>query len=329
MAQTFLVVGCGSIGRRHIRNLGTLGAGRVLLYDPDETALAEATTGTEAEPVDSLEQGFAENPTAVLVCTPPDKHLDIALRAVNAGAHLFVEKPIAPTAEGCDALISAADDAGRILMVGYNLRFQAGIEKMHELVRSGEVGEIFSIRAEFGQYLPDWRPGTDYRTGYYARPESGGGILLDASHELDYLTWIAGQPESIYALIDRKSDLEIETEDLVLLLMRLDSGAFAEVHLDVLEHGYTRRCKIVGSRATLEWDFNAGVTIQRIGSDMAEEFPTRDDVNDMYLQELAFFLRCLSGETTPPVDGRRAVEVLRIVEVAKDSASEGREVLLP
>jgi predicted dehydrogenase len=329
MAQTFLVVGCGSIGQRHIRNLGTLGAGRVLAYDSDQTKLAEATRETDAHPVDSLEQGFAENPTAVLVCTPPDKHLYIALQAVDAGAHLFVEKPIAPTAEGCDALISAASDAGRILMVGYNLRFQTGIEKMHELVQSGEVGKIFSIRAEFGQYLPDWRPGSDYRTGYYARAESGGGILLDASHELDYMTWIAGQPETIYALIDRKSDLEIETEDLVLLLMRLESGAFAEVHLDVLEHGYTRRCKIVGSLATLEWDFNTGVTIRRIGCDTTQKFPTRDDVNDMYLQELAFFLRCLSGETTPPVDGRRAVDVLRMVEAAKDSAREGREVNLP
>ena len=329
MAQTFLVVGCGSIGRRHIRNLGTLGAGRVLAYDLDKAALAEATTGTDAESVSSLEQGFAEKPTAVLVCTPPDKHLDIALQAVNAGAHLFVEKPIAPTDEGCDALISAAGDAGRILMIGYNLRFQAGIEKMHELVQSGDVGKIFSIRAEFGQYLPDWRPGTDYRIGYFSRAESGGGILLDASHELDYLTWIAGQPKSIYALVDKKSDLEIETEDLVLLLMRLETGAFAEVHLDVLEHGYTRRCKIVGSLATLEWDFNTGVTIQRIGSDGAEEFPTRDDVNDMYLEEMAFFLRCLSGEATPPVDGRRAVDILRMVEAAKDSASEGREVNLP
>ena len=328
MAGTFLVVGCGSIGQRHISNLRTLNAGRVLAFDHDESALQRATSGNGAEPVRSLDEGLNANPTAVLVCTPPDTHLDIAIKAVDVNAHLFVEKPIAPTIEGTGELVAAAENAGLVLMVGYNLRFQTGILKLHELVQSGEVGELFTIRAEFGQYLPDWRPGSDYRAGYFARPESGGGILLDASHELDYLTWIAGQPESIYSLVARKSELEIETEDVALLLMRLKSGAFAEVHLDVLERGYTRRCKIVGSRATVEWDFTTGVTIRRNATDSVENFPILEDVNHMYLEELAYFLKCLTAGARPPVDGHRAMEVIRMVKAAKDSARERREISL-
>lgn len=328
MAETFFVIGCGSIGRRHISNLGTLNAGRVLAFDPDQSALDSATSRGGVEPVRSFDEGLDASPTAVLICTPPDTHLGIARRAVDAGAHLFIEKPIAPTLDGTDELIAAAESAGLVLMVGYNLRFQTGILKLHELIQKGVAGDLFTIRAEFGQYLPDWRPGADYRAGYYARIESGGGILLDASHELDYLTWIAGSPESIYGLVGHKSDLEIETEDVALLLLRLRSGTFAELHLDVLERGYTRRCKIVGSQATIEWDFKTGVTVRRNSNDAVEAFPIRADINDMYLDEMAHFLKCLAGDARPPVDGYRARDVLRMVEAAKASAAGAREISL-
>src|SRR5206468_5770621 len=123
-------------------------------------------------------------PEGVLVCTPPHLHVDIALRAVGAGAHVFVEKPIATTPAGVDLLARDAARAGRSVLVGYNLRFHAGLRRMKALVDGGAVGRVVSLRAEFGQYLPDWRPAQDYRTGYLAQPESGG-IVLDGSHEID------------------------------------------------------------------------------------------------------------------------------------------------
>jgi predicted dehydrogenase len=323
-----LVIGCGSIGRRHIANLRTLGVETVFAYDPDVT-VCKASIDLGALPVASLEEGLSKSPSAVAVCSPPDSHLDLATQALESGAHLFIEKPIAPSSTRVGEVTKLAESRNRVLMVGYNLRFQAGLQKVKQLIDANAIGEIISIRAEFGYSLPLWRPGTDYRDGYFARESSGGGILLDASHELDYLIWLGGDPASVYALVDHKSALEIETEDVALLLMRLKSGALAEVHLDVIDSQYTRRCKIIGGGGTIEWDFNGGVTINRIGESYSEIFPIDVDLNQMYLDEMNHFIGCIDGTEIPPVGGAHAQRLMELVESAKLSSKERREIKFP
>jgi len=326
MGESFLVLGCGSIGLRHIRNLKTLGIDQVYAHDPAPAARS-AAEGAGATLVESVEAGLAQSPTAVLVCAPPHLHLDVASAAVKAGAHVFIEKPVSHTLENLDSLLDGAEDAGVTVMIGYNLRFHAGLRKLQELAQDGMAGTILSLRAEYGQYLPTWRPATDYRNGYIVRHETGGGIILEESHEFDYIEWIGGEIKSVFARAGQLSDLEMEAEDTALIVLELEGGRLAEIHVDCVQRGYSRSCKLIGSEATLYWDYSKGVTVIRDG--VEDEFhPIVPDPNDMYRDEIAHFVECVRGHAQPPVHGRAARRVLEVVLAAKLSAQERREVIL-
>jgi predicted dehydrogenase len=326
MSDAFLVVGCGSIGQRHIRNLVSLGI-KVLAFDPNPDAQSAAEE-SGATWVSMLGDALAFEPTAVLVCTPPHRHVEIGLLAVEAGAHLFVEKPIShELSDSLDQMLDAADRAGRVVMAGYNLRFHPGLMKLQSLADSGVAGELLTLRAEYGQYLPTWRPNADYRLGYFARESTGGGIILEESHEFDYVEWLGGEVRSVFARAGTLSGLDIETEDTALMLLELGGGQLAEIHVDCIQRGYSRSCKYIGSEATILWDYTRGVMVTRDGQD-DEFFEIVPDPNEMYLSEIAHFVECVKGNATPPVDGRTARHTLELVLAAKQSARERREISL-
>jgi len=321
-----LVVGVGSIGVRHARNLRKLGVAEVLAIDPDPERLALAREqGATACP--TLEAGLDATPAGVIVCAPPDQHLAVAEQAVARGIDVFVEKPIAPAANGVAELLDEAARRGRTVSVGYNLRFHPGLRVLRSLLEHGSIGRLLLLRAEFGQYLPDWRPGHDYRRGYIAQRE-GGGIILDGSHELDYVRWLAGEVAAVAAVAGRLSDLEMAAEDSALILLRLRSGAIAHVHLDCVQRGYSRACKLIGTEGTLAWDFEAGVRLFTAERAKWEEHPVAADVNDMYVDEMRHWLACLRGEAAPVSTGADALETLRVALAVRMAAATGREVSL-
>lgn len=317
-----LVLGCGSIGRRHIANLRMLGVSDVAAFDVDTGRLAAAERELGVRGVPSMEAGLSEGPQAVLVCPPPAVHVTSTLAGLEAGAAVLVEKPIAPCGgPELDRLLGHR--YCRRVLVGYNLRFHKGLATVAELLHTGMVGRPLSIFVEFGHYLPEWRPDEDYRTGYIVR--RNGGILLDASHEIDYVQWLAGEVESVSAVLAKTSDLEMEAEDTALLTLRHRGGVLSQVHLDCVQRGYTRGCKVVGTEATLVWGLRDGVRLTRDGKTWLER-PVVPDANDMYVEELRHFLDVVVGRAEPLVDVGRAAAVLAVIEAAKRSAEERREV---
>jgi predicted dehydrogenase len=322
--RSVLVLGCGSIGQRHLRNAATLGVAERLGFDPDPARRAEAAA-TGATMFDDLEAALAAGAEAVYVCTPPSSHVALALRALETGAHLFVEKPLSHTLADTDRLVEAASAAGRVCMVGYNLRFHRGIARLLALVASGEIGDVISVRAEFGQYLPDWRPTRDYRQGYNAHKSLGGGVLLDVSHEIDYLRALVGEIAHVFCFARNTGRLEVDTEDLAILLMRSPSDVPVELHLDCLQRTYSRTCKVIGSEGTVLWDYARGLDVYTVSERAWRHEPLTPDPNLMYLDQMAHFLACVRGEATPPVDAATARRVLAVVDAAKQSAARGVE----
>jgi predicted dehydrogenase len=327
MKQHFLVIGCGSIGQRHIRNLRALGVADIGAYDSNAERLDRVTREYGTSLYSSLEAGLASQPDAVLVCTPPHLHTFVAQQAVDAGAHVFVEKPIAHTLDGLDNLVRTADEHRRLLYVAYNLRFHAGLLKLKNLLDSGAIGRPLVIRAEVGQYLPDWRPAQDYRAGYNVSAAMGGGIILDASHELDYVRWLCGEVESVYCVAGHLSDLEMDTEDTAAITLRFSNGTIGQVHLDCVQRGYARNCKIIGSEGTLFWEFKEGVR-HLLPDKTWHMFPITPDPNEMYLAEMRHFMSCMRGEEESLVDGATGKRVLEIALAAKESAAKGVQVML-
>jgi len=322
-----LVVGAGSIGRRHMANLRTLGTHRLAATDPDAGRL---------EPVveELSVQGFAElgealrvfKPDVVFVCTPPVLHVEQALRALRTGADVFIEKPLSNRLEGVSELKAEAGKRRRVVQVGYNLRFNPGIRMLKQLVEEGVAGRILWARAEVAQYLPDWRPWQDYRQSYTARHELGGGIILDASHEIDYVLWLLGPPRELTCMAGRVSGLEVNVEDCATILLRLRSGAQADVHMDFAQRTTSRSCVLAGECARLEWE-HAQNQVRIIRPEKEPEvIKYEGETNQMYVAEVEEFFSCVHCRATENRSLNEAELTLQVALAALTSSAEKKWV---
>jgi predicted dehydrogenase len=330
-APRFLVIGCGSIGRRHIGNLVRLAAGPVLAFDVREDRRREVRDRHGVEVYDRLEEAWERRPDVVLITAPTSLHVPLAREAARHGCHLFIEKPLADRREGVDELLREVRERGRVTLVGCNLRFHPGLRKVKTLLEDGMVGRVVAIRAEVGQYLPDWHPWEDYRQGYSARRRLGGGVILDAIHEIDYVRWLLGEVSTVACFSGQLSHLEIETEDTAALLLRGASGAVGEIHLDYVQRVYSRTCQVIGDEGTVRWDYSAGeVRCYTAQTREWQVFPNPPgwEPNDMYVDELRHFLACLSGDEQPALDAFAAARVLDVALAARTSADTGQVVRL-
>lgn len=328
-----LVIGCGSIGMRHIRNLLALGVRTIAAYDPRAVRLREVKAQFAVDTVERLEQAWAQRPTAALITAPTSLHVPLAVEAAEHGCHLFIEKPLSDRRDAAvERLLAAVRERQLVTLVGCNLRFHPTLRQVKQLCDARAVGRIVAGRVEVGQYLPDWHPSEDYRQGYSARSELGGGVILDAIHELDYIRWLLGDVAEVSAFAGMLSHLEIDTEDVAAILLRFASGTIGEVHLDYVQRAASRGCHLIGEEGTIRWDYGAGET--RWYSAATRQWQTASnpagwESNQMYVEEMRHFLNCVRGEESPMVDVVEGLRVLEVALAAKTAAAQKRVVALP
>lgn len=319
----FGVIGCGSIGKRHTRNLLGLGVKTIVAFDPTPERRAEAEALGVAT-VATIEELLDRSPKAVVVASPTRMHVEHALAAAERGCHLFVEKPVAEVHDAdLDRLASIVHEKKLVSLVGCNLRFHPGLQRVKALLDEKKIGKIVSARVQFGYWLPDWRPNDDYRKGYSARKDLGGGIILDAIHELDYIRWLLrgeGEVTKVVAMSGHLSSLEIDTEDMAAILLRFASGAIGEVHLDYVQRVYTRNSWIAGDGGTIAWDYPSPEV--RVFDPSKKAWETTSKVatwepNEMYVDELRHFLACLEGKEKSQQSIEDGAKVLDIAIASK------------
>lgn len=314
-APRVLVIGAGSIGSRHARNLVAAGAS-VTVTDPDAERAA-AVGGATARPFDL---GTIDGFDGIVVASPTSLHrvhLDAALRT---GARVLVEKPLCLLDE-LDSLAELIARAEGRVMVGYNLRLHEPLERVHEALSRGLAGRVVAAHLWFGSWLPDWRPTVDHRTTYSAQRALGGGVLLDAIHELDEALWFFGDDLEVrYAFVDRVGTLDIDVEDTVKALLVADGVVPVEVSLDYLSRRYRRGVEIIGTDATIRYDWaTRELTVEGASTRRVDVVDT--PVDRSYEREAERFLRFVTDGTAPPVDAAAGATSLRlaarIAEVAK------------
>jgi len=327
-----LIVGLGSIGRRHIDNLRCIDKDAFIVVWHQSPGRSDQDAAIPA--VDSvvydIEGALAQKPEMAFVTGPATLHVETALVLARQGIDLFIEKPLADSLRGVEDLLDECCKRSLVLMVGYNFRFCQSMLGLREALISGGVGRVLGVRAEVGQFLPDWRPGVDYRGTVSARLDLGGGVILELSHELDYIRWLIGEVEAVSARAEHVSDLEIDVEDMAEIVLKFRCGAIGSVHLDMVQRSPVRACRIIGSEGTLLWD---GIR-HRVDWFSAQtgnwSSLYRDEDMDcsrgMYIDEVRHFLDCVKNRQTPLVtgeDGRRALE---IALAARESSATGREI---
>lgn len=327
-AMRFLVVSLGSIGTRHLRCLRRLHPEAHITVWRHRHG-AEGVLPAEADAVvTSREQALAVLPEAAIIASPAIAHLDDCTALVEAGIPVLVEKPLAASLAGTDLLRQLAQARGVPVVVGYVLRFHPIFQTVHDLVASGAVGVLRHIHAEVGQFLPDWRPGQDFRHSVSARADLGGGALLELSHEIDMVLALAGRPRGVFAQLRYLGELDLEVEDCVDMVLDYPRMA-ANIHLDMLQRGVRRFLKIGGADGSIEADFVAGsVRLFRDGTWTTVPFTPLSERDGLYLAEQLHFLDCVAGRATPMVGLDDGIAVLDVVEAARRSQAEGRQISL-
>lgn len=322
-----LIAGLGSIGLRHLNNLLQLGEKDLLLLRTRNEPVKEAP---DLPVFTNLQDALAQKPDAVIISNPTSHHMETALQAARAGCHLFVEKPLSHTWDQVETLLAIVKEKGLIGMVGFDMHFDPGLQKVRELLKESTIGHVTAIQAQVGQYLPDWHPWEDYRKGVSARVETGGGVILDLIHEIDYVTWLMGKAKEVVSMNGRVSHLEIETEDTASILIRFESNAIGTINLDYIQRTLSRSCRIVGEEGTITWD----LMNQKVSWFLAKDKAWHDfsyagfQRNDRFLAEMKHFLDCLQGKAQPEVNLESGSLSLKIALAAKESEKTGKVVAL-
>ncbi len=287
-----LIAGFGSIGRRHFRNLLALGQRDIVFLRSQQSKLPADEIADFPMETD-IQAALAHNPDAVIVSNPTALHMDVAIPAAAMGCHLLIEKPISHSLARIDELRAAVKQGGGQVLVGFQFRFHPGLQKIAALIQDNAIGRPLSIRAHWGEYLPDWHPWENYRDGYSARADLGGGVVLTLSHPLDYLRWLFGEVQSLWAFTSSQSNLALPVEDTAEISLRFTSGVIGSLHLNYTQRPPVHRLEVVGASGTIRWNNSDGVVhLYQAGSEGWVTIPPPDDFsrNDLFLMEMRHFI---------------------------------------
>ncbi len=339
----FLIAGLGSIGRRHMRNLIALGEKDIVLYRTGKSTMPEEDLVGFPQETDLQTALEKYKPDAVIVANPTALHLDVAIPAAEAGCSLLLEKPLSHSMERIDALEAALKKGGGRVVVGFQFRFHPGLVKAKQLISAGEIGRVISAHVHFGEYLPAWHPWEDYRQGYAARADMGGGVVLTQCHSLDYLPWLVGNVESVWGFTAKLSDLEVDVEDTAKIGLRFENGALGSIHLDYNQQPPSHFFEVVGTKGSLQWNLSDGATRVyrassphpkpspegRGGSDW-ETYPLPPDWerNVMFMEEMKHFVAVTRGEVESSCPLKEGIRVMRLALAVKESSRTGRVMSL-
>ncbi len=341
----YLIAGLGSVGRRHMRNLIALGEKDIVLLRTRKATLPDDELAGYPVETDLREALKKHKPDAVIVANPTSLHLETAVPAAEAGCHILLEKPISGSSVGLSQLEAAVQKSGSKVLVAFQFHFHPGLMRAKQLISNGEIGRIISAHVHFGEYLPAWHPWEDYRQGYAARSDLGGGVVLTQCHSLDYLPWLVGKVKSVWGFTGKISDLEVDVEDTAEIGLRFESGALGNLHLDFNQQPPAHRFEIIGTKGTIKWDLSDGTTriyrasaeslaistgrdIKAGGEWEAYPLPEGWERNVMFLDQMKHFVDVIHGKAEPTCPLEAGVRVQHLVEAIHKSNATGQVINL-
>jgi predicted dehydrogenase len=314
-----LVVGTGSIAKRHIKNLQELDEVKRINIYSSRGLPSGVISGNKVFTQESLLN--LEDVDFAIIANETHKHVPTALKLAEQGIHLFLEKPVSHKLQEAQELKKLTSEKSILVFVGYNLRFLGIIQFLKREIEKGRFGEIFFAQIEAGQFLPDWRPERDYRKVYSAFKNQGGGVALELSHELDYMMYLFGFPSQSNFFSKKVSDFEIETDDIFEGIFCFQEGFVCNVHLDYLQQAKKRTLKIVGSEGTADCDLlDKKLTLSETNP-MSGKFTisviddeSLFDMDTTYKDELKSFMDNIKKGSKPEINLQDGLKVLDLLQ---------------
>lgn len=313
------LIGCGGMGRAEAQRLAGIPGAR-LVACCDVAAEAAERAGRELGVAAHTDAGAvlaSPEVDGVIVATPNGLHTELVCAALQAGKHVFCEKPMAFTVAECDRMAAEAERAGRRLMVGHVLRLMPVFQRVIDIVDAGSIGRPVSAEITRIGWLGD--PSARYRL----RRDLCGGLLYDITvHEIDFMHRLCGATERVYALMDRFTQTAIDYEDTVHLLLRHRDGAQSHIFAALSAVLGRHRGTVIGDAGTLHFDLQQSEIEYRPNAGEA----VRERVSggeDGYVRELRSFVEWVQTGAEPLLTWREGRAAIAVAEAAYRSAAEG------
>jgi len=317
------VVGNGSIGKRHVQNLLSISNYNIIISTKQRKP--KSLNKKRCIFVKSLNEGLQHNPSIGFVTNVSSEHIKTSLLLAKAGCHIFIEKPLSNSLKDTEKLLKIVKKEKLVTLMGCNLRFHSCIKKIKSLIEQKTIGNIISVKAECGTYLPEWHPNENYSLSYAARDDLGGGVVLTCIHEIDYLYWFFGEIKEVFSITGKFSDLKIKSSDLSAIILKFKNNIIGEIHLDYFQRPEFRSCKIIGTKGTIYWDsINNEVKIFDIKKKkwIIKLKVKNYDKNKQYVDELSHFLNCVEMKKKSINDLTQGIKTLKIALTTIKSSKE-------
>lgn len=339
MKKKILFVGLGSAGQRHLRNIyreygdsfeysAFRSIGDQAVYSDSMQIIPDAKLSETygIKEYNDYDIALADGQDIVFVCNPNHKHLDSAIKAVNAGADVFVEKPLSSNMDRLEELKELTQKKGSIVYVGYQQRLHPCIKYTKDIIDAGNYGDVIEAYFEIGEDVTKMHPERDYRTLVETRSDRGGGVVTCQCHEIDCILYLLGFPSVVVSMGGRKGKLEMDVENTATSLFGYKNNGVnytISLHQDYFQWPAKKSFRIVFERATINVDLiKAIVSINKNdGENRIEEYPEFKR-NDMFLEEEKLFFEAVENRTKPFVTLNDGIENLIIIKAIKDSISK-------
>ena len=247
-----LIVGFGSIGKRHLENLMNVSNNQLIICSKRNDLEGYKKKGVIIHR--TLNEALKDKPDVAFVTNDTSLHVPTAIVLAKNNMHLFLEKPLSNSLKDVEKLHTIIKKKKLITQMGCNLRFHPCIKKIKSMIEQQKIGKIISAQVQTCSYLPDYHPWENYRKGYAARKDLGGGIILTQIHEIDYMYWLFQEVENVISMSGKFSDLDITAEDYVSSLLKFKNKIIGELHMDYFQRPNFKSCQIRGTKGEIYWD---------------------------------------------------------------------------
>ncbi len=324
---SILVIGCGSIGERHLRCFQKTGRARVAVCDTNSKLLQEVAARYDVPGFESLDAAQAAFPAdAWIICTPAQTHLSLTLRGLAAGMHLLIEKPLAVDLAQVDEVRAALAKTDRHVAVAYVYHTMPWVQDVRQALLDGAIGEPKHATVVIGQHFPTFRPA--YREIYYTRHETGGGAIQDAlTHIANMMEWMLGPTDRLFCDAAHQVLDGVTVEDTVNVIARNGPTMVnyamnqfqAPNEVDLRIHGESGSLAMQGHQrrwgvqklGEADWTWNVHPAVER---------------DDWFIRQAGYFVDGIEGKPSLLSTFEEAVQTLKFNIAALESAKTGRQV---
>lgn len=310
-----LIIGAGSIGTRHLKNLIALGCKDLVVSDPDASKPKSlAKIGNFVFYRDAKEAIQKSKPRVVLICAPAHLHIPLARLAISYGADVFIEKPLSVNLSGIDSLIKKAKEDRRVVMVACNFLFHEGFRKLQYILEKKIYGKPLLCRVAQGFYLPEAKKNINLKKIYMSKKKEGGGVILDfISHPIYYLSALFGDVKRVASLVSRLHPLGFNSDELAIVALEHANGVLSNISSDYACRKLTHRVEVVTEKGLLTLDIQGDSLFFEDGQSKRELYRGDKDLNKMFIEEMEHFLRCVERRNNPLQDLSGGKKILQIL----------------